>query len=112
MTGPRCLVTGAPGGYFDISPPQVLRQVTTDADLANLARLLNGEKFDEVVVIKSHPWWADPNDLTGNFLYDQYNEVGGREGNGGRGNRWERREGGSSSLENDLKNFTNRVFRK
>ncbi len=106
------LETGAPGGYFDINPPQVLRQVKTDADLANLARLLKGEKFDEVVVIKSHPWWADPNDLTGNFLYDQYNEIGGLDFNGVMVTRWERREGGSSSLENDLKNFTGRVFRK
>jgi 4-amino-4-deoxy-L-arabinose transferase-like glycosyltransferase len=105
------LETGAPGGYFDVNPPQVLRQVKTEADLANLAQLVKGEKFDEVVVIKSHPWWADPNDLVGNSLYDEYNEIGGLDFNGVMVSRWERREGGSSSFGNEMRDFADRVFK-
>jgi hypothetical protein len=102
------LETGAPGGFFELNPPQVLRQVKETADLAELAQRLNQQTFDEVVVIRSHPWWADPNDVVTNFLYDQYNEIGGRDFNGVMVTRWEKR--GSETFGSNVHKFADKFL--
>jgi uncharacterized membrane protein len=102
------LETGAPGGFFDLTPPQVLRQVKETSDLANLAQLLKSQTFDEVVIVRSHPWWADPNDLVANFLYDNYNEIGGRDFNGVMVTRWERRD--DNSFGSQLRDLKDQIF--
>ena len=60
-------------------------------------------------MIRSHPWWADPNDRVANFLYDHYNEIGGRDFNGVMVTRWERRDG--TSLGAEMRNFADQVFK-
>jgi len=60
--------TGCPQGFFDLNPPQTVRRVTSDDDLARLKSQLASGQWKQVVLIYSHEWFADPDRLVPRFL--------------------------------------------
>ncbi|HLL90727.1 MAG TPA: glycosyltransferase family 39 protein, partial [Tepidisphaeraceae bacterium] len=52
--------TGVPAGFFDLDPPQTIRRVLSDNDLAPLVSATAGRSVTEVVLILSHDAFADP----------------------------------------------------
>jgi len=60
----RSARTGAPGGFFDVDPPRTLRRVTSDADLTALRALFSNTKLDEIILVRSHDGFADPDGRT------------------------------------------------
>ena len=52
--------TGAPGGFFDLDPPQTIRRVLGDGDLASLRAQLASGRWDEVVLVLGHDAFSDP----------------------------------------------------
>jgi hypothetical protein len=59
---------GLPTGFFDIDPPKTMRRVLSDGDLAPLRIALPGDFVGEVILVESHPWWADPGGRIPEFL--------------------------------------------
>jgi 4-amino-4-deoxy-L-arabinose transferase-like glycosyltransferase len=58
--GPRSDVTAVPASFFALNPPRTMQRVKSDQNLVNLKQLLNEQKFDEVVLIYAHQYFADP----------------------------------------------------
>jgi hypothetical protein len=67
-------MTGVPAGFFDRNPPRAMMRVHGPQDLQNLRRLLSQNSYDQIVLIVSHPAWADPDWLTYGLLRDLYLE--------------------------------------
>ena len=60
--------TGTPGGFFEIDPPRTLRKVTEEKDLEPLKKLVQSGKYKQIVLVQSHEWWADHEQLTLKYL--------------------------------------------
>ncbi len=67
---PSSNVTGVPDSFFaaDMNPPRTMRRMHSDGDLNLLSAKLGGGGFDEVVLVVSHPWWADRQQKVFRFL--------------------------------------------
>jgi hypothetical protein len=76
---PLSNLLGLPAGFFAIDPPRTMRRVQSDADLAPLRSALADDRFDEVVVVESHPWWADPSNRIPDFLGRRMSRIQKRE---------------------------------
>jgi hypothetical protein len=59
---------GLPSGYFDTDPPEPLRAVRTDADLALLRAALASGKYTHIALVLSHETHGDPGNLVVPFL--------------------------------------------
>ena len=71
---PRLL--GLPSGFFDIDPPKTMRRVLSDADLTRLRAALPRDFVGEVILVESHPWWADPEGRIPEFLNQRMRLIG------------------------------------
>jgi mannosyltransferase len=60
--------TGAPQGFFDSHPPQVLMRVNDIRDLLPMRRAIARGRFQEVVLVLSHEWHADPQGVVTRYL--------------------------------------------
>jgi hypothetical protein len=65
---PSPRLVGLPSGFFDVDPPKTMRRVLSDGDLAPLRAALRGDFVGEVILVESHPWWADPEGRIPGFL--------------------------------------------
>lgn len=65
---PRFARIGLPSGYFDTDPPEPVRRVLDDADLALLRAALAEKPLRRVVLIYAHEHFSDPARLTERYL--------------------------------------------
>jgi hypothetical protein len=65
---PRPPLIGVPASFFALKPPHTMRRVESDDDLNELRALVDTGKFDELVFVGSHNWFADPQLRTIHFL--------------------------------------------
>lgn len=56
-------ITGLPDGFFDTEPPQTVRRVNDELDLARLKEAMNSGRYRQIDLVRSHDWFADPRDL-------------------------------------------------
>ena len=59
---------GLPSGYFDTDPPEPVRRVLHDDDLALLRETLDRGDVGRVVLLYGHEYFSDPQRLTERFL--------------------------------------------
>lgn len=69
--------TGAPGGFYDIDPPQAMRRVLTIQDLQLLRARIEGGAYRSVYLVQAYTHWADPSGLVPQYLTGQFHETGG-----------------------------------
>ncbi len=67
---------GLPADFFSVDPPKTMRRVQSDADLAPLVAALGDNRFREVVLVKSHPWWSDPAGRVPDYLGRRMSLIG------------------------------------
>jgi uncharacterized membrane protein len=68
--------TGVPAGFFNLNPPQTMRRMPEDGNLAPLESLLDSNHFDQVVLVIAHEGWGDPNQLTQQMLAKRWPIAG------------------------------------
>lgn len=64
--------TGLPMGFFETDPPRCGQRVLSSQPLQTFAARWLAAQPRELLLIRSHEWWADPDDLVPRFLAQRF----------------------------------------